>query len=311
MSSGTLPGLHHVTAIASNAQRNVDFYVGVLGLRLVKKTINYDDPGTYHLYYGDSLGTPGTILTFFPWPNAVKGRRGTGETSVTALAVPEGALPYWQERLQANGVTVSEIQSRFDEQYVSFEDPDGMGYELVARPEEGGDTTAIRRIEGVTLTLADSAKTEKLLTETLGFSRVTEESGRIRYVAGNGTGSFVDLVVNPELRRGSLGAGTVHHIAWRTPTDATQQEWLDTLTGLDYHASPVMDRQYFHSIYFREPGGVLFEIATDPPGFTADEALENLGTRLCLPTWLESQREQLEARLTPLTVPGGEAAVGV
>lgn len=301
-----LPGLHHVTAIAGDAQRNVDFYVGVLGLRLIKKTINYDDPGTYHLYYGDSAGTPGTILTFFPWPHATRGRRGAGETTVTSLAIPEGALGYWNSRLVSHGVTVTDAPSRFGENRLGFEDPDGMAYEFVERPEaKTQDNTAIRRIDGITLTVADGARTETLLVNTLGFQRVRDENGVVRYAAeGNRSGAFVDLIVSPGLRKGALGAGTVHHIAWRTPDDAAQVNWQQTLTDQGYSVSPVKDRQYFHSIYFREPGGVLFEIATDPPGFTADgETVETLGTRLALPTWLEQQRALLEERLVPLQMP--------
>jgi glyoxalase family protein len=312
--SDKLPGLHHMTAIASDPQRNVDFYAGVLGLRLVKKTVNYDDPGTYHLYYGDALGRPGTILTFFPWPGAFPGKHGLRQATTTALRVPEGSLSWWQERLKDHAPTLS---SRFGEQVLTFRDPDGLGLELVTRPGItapeadavwSGATVpaeyAISGMDGVTLTVAQREGTEALLTQVLGFTLVGEEDGRLRYQAGDGIGGFADVIVAPDAPSGRLGTGTVHHVAWRTPDDETELEWRKQLLALGFNVSPVMDRQYFHSIYFHEPGGVLFEIATNPPGFTADgEAAETLGAVLQLPKWLEPQRAALEQRLTPLHLP--------
>lgn len=327
MTAIALPGLHHVTAIASDAQRNVDFYAGALGLRLVKKTINFDDPGTYHLYYGDALGRPGTILTFFPWPGARAGRHGRGEAVMTTLQVPEGALAFWRERLTAHGIeNTNAFREDFGEEVIAFRDPDGMGMELLARgdspPAPGGATDtwagatvpgefAIRGMDGVTLQVAQREATEQALTETLGFAAAAGENGgaedRLRFHAPGGEGALgtrLDLLIRPEIPMTSLGAGIVHHIAWRTTDDASQQQWQETLTRSGFHVSPVRDRSYFHSIYFREPGGVLFEIATDPPGFTADETQETLGSRLCLPAAVEAQRTLLEQALPVLRVPG-------
>jgi len=313
-------GIHHVTAIAGDPQRNLDFYTGLLGLRLVKLTVNYDDPGTYHLYYGDATGRPGTILTFFTWPDAPRGRLGTGQTAATALAIPRASLGYWVERLVQHGVAHEGPTVRFgtlDEETISFRDPDGLALELVAAPRaeerpgwEGGSVPAehaIRGVHGVTLWEERPERTAALLTETLGFRRVAEEGGLVRYAAGaGGPGTFVDVRDAGNPRRGSVAVGTVHHVAYRTPTDEGQRAWLADLAGHGAHVSPIMDRQYFHSIYFREPGGVLFEIATDLPGFATDEPTERLGTGLRLPAWLESHRAELEAALPPARLPGGE-----
>ncbi len=317
MSNAVLPGLHHLTAIASDAQANVNFYAGVLGLRLVKKTINYDDPGTYHLYYGDAEGSPGTILTFFPWPGAHAGRKGTGQATVTSLAIPEGSLGFWRERFHAHSVQTGEIVNRFGEQALPFMDPDGLGLELVTRPGlapngkawTGGGVSAghaILGMDGVTLTVRDRKASEQML-QTLGFTHVGDEANRVRYRAhgSHGHGAHADLLIEHDATfpHGSLGAGVVHHVAWRTPSDETEMHWRETLTSEGVGVSPVMDRQYFHSIYFHEPGGVLFEIATDPPGFTADEPLDRLGATLRLPEWLEKDRARLEAALPPLKTP--------
>lgn len=317
-------GIHHVTAIASDPQRNLDFYTGLLGLRLVKLTVNYDDPGTYHFYYGDATGQPGTILTYFTWPGAPRGRQGTGQAAVTSLAIPLGSLGYWVERLVAHGIAHEGPTARFgalDEKALSFRDPDGLALELVAapradeRPGWGGGQVpaehAIRGVHGVTLWEERPERTAALLTETLGFRRVAEEGGVIRYAAGNGgSGTFVDVRDAGGFWRGSVAVGTVHHVAYRTPTDEGQRAWLADLTGHGSRVSPIMDRQYFHSIYFREPGGVLFEVATDLPGFATDESPERLGTGLRLPAWLEAHRAELEAALPLVRLPGGER-VGV
>ena len=310
-----IPGIHHVTAIASDPQRNVDFYAGVLGLRLVKLTVNFDDPTTYHLYYGDEAGQPGTILTFFPWPGARRGRRGTGQVAVTSFSVPEGSLPYWEERLRHHGIAVDHRQKRFDEEALTFFDPDELQLELVAHADAGAlapwqagpvlPKYAVRGLYGVTLWEKDPEPTAKLLTGTLGLRLQGESGPRYRFRAASpGPGATLDLLQVPEGERGWDGAGIVHHVAWRTPDDNQQQAWRQELAGLGLRVTPVMDRQYFRSIYFREPGGVLFEIATDPPGFARDEPLEALGTRLRLPPWLEGRRKELEAALPQLVLPG-------
>lgn len=309
-----LPGLHHVTAIAGDPQQNVDFYTGVLGLRLVKITINYDDPGSYHFYYGDEAGTPGSILTFFAWPGGYKGRRGTSQATVTSFAVPEGSLNWWREQFDRYQVRYEQPVRRWDEESLVFYDPDGLQLELVAHSgaEErigwkNGPVPleyATRGFHSVTLALKAKTRTARLLTETLGFELLREEGNRSRYVAGKqGTARTLDILTLPDVPSGAVGVGDVHHVAWRTPTDAQQEGWQERLTGLGYAVSPVMDRQYFHSIYFREPGGVLFEIATAAPGFTADESQERLGTSLRLPEWLEAQREQIQRGLRPLRLP--------
>ncbi len=309
-----LNGLHHVTAIASDAQRNVEFYTGLLGLRLVKKTVNFDDPQSYHLYYGDGRGTPGTILTFFVWPGGSKGRVGSGEPSRVAFAVPEGSLPWWRRRLSEAGVEVKGNGTVFGGETISFADPDGMQVELIESDAprdvqiwtdgQVGADSAIRTIAGVTLTRTAKPSSDELYTQQLGFREIGTEDGRRRFASGEGNSeSFID-VVEPEVAgHGRMGAGTIHHIAFRTPDDATQLEWLQKITGLGLHVSPVMDRNYFHSIYFREPSGILFEVATDGPGFAVDEAAETLGESLQLPAQYERARTQIEAILPPIHLP--------
>ena len=292
-------GLHHLTAIASDAQANVDFYVGVLGLRMVKQTINYDDPKTYHLYYADTSGSPGTILTFFPWPGAVRGQIGAGEATATALLVPQGSLAQWETYLRGKNVPVGEKTTRFNQTFLPFSDPDGMPLELI-ESSASGEGSAIIRMAGVSLLLNETLATEKLLTDTLGFEPAGTDGNTTRFVSGE---AFVDLVRLPSAKPGKLGAGTVHHIAWRVASDAEEVALQEKLQAVRVGVSPVTDRQYFHSIYFREPGGVLFEVATDPPGFTADEPLETLGSRLCLPSWLENDREALQKHLGTLIIP--------
>ncbi len=315
-----IAGIHHVTAMAGDPQANVDFYTGVLGLRLVKKTVNFDDPGTYHLYYGDEVGHPGTILTFFPWPLARRGVQGAGQATVTSFSVPEGSLGYWTERLSRLGVTFDGTRRRFEEEVLTLLDPDGLRLELVAR---GGDQRsgwvggpvpeqhAVRGFDGVTLTEWNLGGTESVLAGTLGFRRVGEEGERVRFEAGSGGGGTrVDVLASPAAARGHVSAGTVHHVAFRAADEADQLAWREAVAGSGLHVTPVLDREYFHSIYFREPGGVLFEIATDPPGFTRDEPVESLGTALKLPPWLEASRARIEAELPPIEahqVAGGAA----
>jgi glyoxalase family protein len=303
-------GMHHVTAIATDPQRNVDFYREVLGLRLVKQTVNYDAPDTYHLYYGDEAGHPGTILTFFPWPHAPRGRRGTGQATTTAFSVPEGSLGYWQQRLRARGVEIIEQATRESDDVLALADPDGLRLELVAHP---GDRRAgwpdgpvpvehaVRGLFGVVLTEGAMEGTDAMLRERLGFQVVEEAGGRTRYGVGDAApGRVVDVVADPRGQQGLTAAGTVHHIAWRAPDRDIQRAWREALVEAGVTVTPIIDRQYFESIYFREPGGVLLEIATDPPGFTRDEPLLELGRRLRLPPWLEPRREAIEALLPPL-----------
>ncbi len=306
-------GIHHVTAIAGDPQENVDFYSGVLGLRLVKKTVNFDDPGSYHLYYGDAAGNPGTIITFFPWPGSRRGRIGTGQVSATSFVVPEDSLGYWTERLVEHGVRFEHPERRFDETVLAFGDPDGLAVEIVARPgRDGGEVwegspapagSAIRGISGVTLSERSARITTDLLTSLLGFEKVEEKDGRARYLTAGSGGSFADVLEEPDGLAGRTAVGTVHHVAWRAPDEATQEAWREEIAARGFHITPVLDRNYFRSVYFREPGGVLFEIATDPPGFTVDEDREHLGESLTLPPWLEKDRECIEQSLPPIHPP--------
>jgi glyoxalase family protein len=314
-----LSGLHHVTAICSDAQKNIDFYCGVLGLRLVKLTVNFDDPGSYHLYYGDELGRPGTVMTFFAWPGAPRGRIGPPQVTTTAFAVPMGSIEYWVERLKERGVAAERGGARFGEPVIGFSDPDGMALEIVAAVEttepkgqawKGGpvpEDKAIRGFHSVTISEEGYESTAKLLTDVMQFEALGSEQNRFRYRArasDGGLTGIVDLLCVPDARHGASGAGIVHHVAFRTPDDAQQKGWLERVIKAGRNASPVMDRSYFHSIYFREPGGVLFEIATNTPGFTADEAAETLGTHLKLPPWLEPHRKEIEQTVPAIKLPG-------
>ena len=304
-------GLHHVTAIASDPQRNLDFYTEVLGLRFLKRTVNFDDPGTYHFYFGDDAGSPGTILTFFPWPGASRGHAGTGEVTKTAFSVPAASLEYWQKRLTDQGLRVEQAEKRFEEQVLTFADPDGMTIEIAAHADAGGVNAprfasvppehAIRGFFGVTLLERNAAQTAAILN-VMGFHKIREEGNRLRFsAAGHALGNHIDLVIDPNAKFGRSGAGSVHHIAFRATDDAAQKEWRQEIAKhLD--VTPVLDRTYFHSIYFREPGGVLFELATDPPGFTLDEPIESLGEELRIPQWLEPKRSVIEKSLTPITL---------
>jgi len=313
-------GIHHVTAIASDPQQNIDFYAGLLGLRLVKLTVNFDDPGAYHLYYGDELGHPGTILTFFAWPGARRGRIGTGQVGVTSFAVPPASLSYWRERLTEHGVRLEgplqEPAPHFDRPVLAFADPDGLQLELVADERaadvpgwDGGPVPAehaIRGLHGVTLLEEGDELTDRLLRETLGFEQLGQEGQSQRYATPDaGPGLRVEVRTASNLQPGIVAVGTVHHVAFRVPDDRTQLALRATLAGLRYDVTPVLDRQYFHSIYFREPGGVLFEIATDPPGFTTDESPQELGAHLKLPPWLEPHRREIERALPPVRLPAG------
>jgi glyoxalase family protein len=297
-------GLHHVTSIASDPQENVDFYTDVLGLRLVKKTVNFDDKYTYHLYYGDESGHPGTILTFFPFTGAQQGRVGRGQVGATAFVIPDGSVSYWVDRLEAKNVDVDTPRTRFDETVVPFRDHDGQPLELVTgttdiEPWADGPVpveNAIRGFHGVTLDSLDPESTVTVL-DTIGYERIAQDGDRTRYRTSGDRAAFVDVLDQPDTPRGRQGVGTVHHIAFRTIDEQTQAEWREPLSDIGLRVTPQKDRQYFKSIYFREPGGILFEIATDGPGFTRDESVTELGTELTLPPWLESDRDMLEQRL--------------
>jgi glyoxalase family protein len=314
-------GIHHITAISGEIDRTVDFYVRVLGLRLVKRTVNYDDPGTYHLYFGDELGRPGTILTFFPWPGGFPGRAGLGQAAATAFLVPASSLDFWRARLSSAAIAHDGPHARFDEQVLTLVDPDGLPIELVGRAdappasdqERGGAPAehAIRGFQGVTLWVNGDPGTQELLTGPLGFSLHGNEQGRVRLIGSASLGSVVDLVQVKGARRATGGTGTVHHVAFRAADDAEQAELRHRLWQAGVATTQVQDRQYFRSIYFREPGGVLFEVATDGPGFTTDEAPADLGRRLTLPSWLEPDRPGIEAALPRFPQAGSEVTNAV
>jgi len=288
-------GIHHITAIAGDPQRNLDFYTEALGLRLVKRTVNFDDPGSYHFYFGDSIGTPGTIMTFFPWPGARRGARGSGQVTTVSFAVPRNSMAFWKERLRATHVIAEEIEGRFGCNALRFLDPDGLQLELVASAnEESSSERAIRGFAAPTLEVRNLEKTEKLLTEILGFEFVAEENNRRRF-RGSGSNASAEIdLVSSEAGFGQIAAGTVHHIAFRAADDDEQLKVREQLAARGLNVTPVIDRQYFHSIYFREPNGILFEIATDGPGFLIDEPADALGETLKLPPIYESKRNEIE-----------------
>lgn len=305
-------GIHHITAIAGGPQQNIDFYVGVLGLRLVKRTVNFDDPGSYHFYFGDHVGTPGTIITFFPWPGARRGTRGSNQVTAASFAVSSDSMDYWRERLKAHRIPADKADSRFDEPVLRFADPDGLTLEMIgsglARTGDDGTSTvaAEHQISGFaapTLQVSRSNETEKLLTEILGFQLVVGETRRRRFRVGGGSAAASVDIISSNAAPGHIAAGSVHHIAFRAKNDEEQLHWRELLVGLGYTVSPVMDRQYFHSIYFREPSGILFEIATDGPGFTVDESAEVLGETLKLPPAYEAMRHEIEHVLPPVELP--------
>ena len=305
-------GLHHVTAFSGPAQQNVDFYNGLLGIRFVKKTVNFDDPGTYHLYYADGEARPGSFLTFFPWSDSMPGRIGQGQATVTAYAVPVGALDGWMERFAAAGHPTGTPSERFGQRVLDLRAPDGLALALIETPEATGGwpggpvplDAALGAFHSVTLCTFAPDATARLLTEVMGYDEVGHEGGRLRFEnAAAERAAFVDLVCPPGTERGRLGTGTVHHVAFRVPDDEAQREVRARLLDAGLQPTPVIDRQYFRSIYFREPGGVLFEIATDSPGFAVDEPADRLGHELKLPPQHEPLRAQLEQRLAPLTIP--------
>ena len=311
-------GLHNVTAIADDPQGNVDFYSHVLGLRLVKQTVNFDAPDTYHLYYGDEAGRPSSLLTFFPWRGVPRGRQGTGLATATAFSVPEHSLGWWHDRLTARGVDTSAPTSRNEEDVLSLRDPDGMVIELVATAGDsrsGWDGVAsipsehaVRGLHAVTLSERMLEPSVQMLTDLLGMQPGSEDGDRARFaMAGGSSGALLDLAAGGA-DRGLQAGGTVHHVAFRAPDLATMTRWQGELIGAGVSVTEILDRQYFKSIYFREPGGVLFEIATDAPGFDVDEPLLELGRSLKLPPWLEPSREQIVAALPPLRLDEREQA---
>ncbi len=311
-----VPGIHHVTSVVGDPQRNVDFYTTVLGLRLLKVTVNFDVPKTYHLYFGDHSGTPGTILTTFPWPHTTPGDIGSGQIGVTSFSIPDGAISYWLDRLKRHDVVTEGPVTRFEEEFVTFADPDGLVTELVSRTGtapgdswHGGPVSrehAIVGFAGVTLFSRRPERTASLLTDLLGFTFAGEHHDVRRFVADSGQlGSTVDVMLHPAAKEGTEGPGTVHHVAWRTRDEAEQQEWSRLLTGAGISVTPVRDRSYFKSIYFKEPGGILFEIATDPPGFAIDEPVDELASSVKLPPWYESRRAEFERGLRPVRLPNG------
>lgn len=304
-------GLHHITALASDAQKNVDFYAGILGLRLVKKTINFDAPEVYHLYYGNENGSPGTLMTFFPYPGISQGRKGKGQLTVTSFSIPENSMDYWTKRLDKFSVPYEGPQKRFDEVFIYFEDPDGLGLELVANSKDTRpgftygnipNEFAIKGFYGITLSEECYERTAGLLVGQMDHTLITEQGNRFRYSASGKPGDFVDILCNPDALKGLAGYGTVHHVAFATASDKTQLEAREKLLKFGLNLTPVLDREYFHSIYFREPGGVLFEIATLSPGFTIDEPLEHLGESLKLPPWQEQNRNLIEKQLIPIQI---------
>jgi glyoxalase family protein len=305
-------GLHHITAIATDPQRNLEFYAGTLGLRLVKRTVNFDDPGTYHLYYGDRIGRPGTLLTFFPWPGARPGRAGVGQAIVTAFRVPAGAIEFWEDRLGRAAVSGVARRERFGEISLRFSDPDGLGLELVASGPAGesvwdGPVPAAMQIQSLhasILHLQSTVDTIAVLTQALGLVPDGEENVMSRFrPADPGGAGVLDLIRDMSGTSGEMGGGSVHHIAWRARDGRHQLELRDALVATGLRVTPVIDRQYFRSIYFREPGGVLFEIATDDPGFLIDEAESALGQTLRLPPQYEAGRTAIESALPALALP--------
>lgn len=313
-------GIHHVTAIAGDPQENVDFYAGVLGMRMVKRSVNQDDPATYHLFYADGGAHPGSDLTFFPWARGARGRNGTGITNEVVFAVAPESLPYWRERLAAHGVAVQDSPDRFGERTIAFQDPHGLQLAITAspraleRPFTGWKKSAvpeahqIRGIHAVRLVEQRAEPTAAFATRVLGMSLVGSDAGWDRYAGRDAWSGYLDVQASPGSSRGTWGVGTVHHVAWRALDDEEEVALQHRVANVGISPTPVIDRFWFHSVYFREPGGVLFEIATDGPGFGVDESMETLGEALVLPPWLEEHRAAIEAGLPPLTLPHERAA---
>lgn len=305
-------GIHHITAIVGHPQENIDFYGGVLGMRLVKQTVNFDNPGTYHLYFGNDSGQPGTIITFFPWVGAYQGSIGDGQVGVTSYAIPVGAMPFWVNRLASHSIQFKKAV-RFGEQVLQFDDPHGLHLEFVERESgevnawtSGGVTpdVAINGFAGATLYSTQPEATARTLTEVMGLSRTAQEGDYVRFTSPAAIGNTVDVKMVTGVV-GTMGVGTVHHIAWRAEDDADHKAWQEHVASLGEQVTEIKDRQYFNAIYFREEGDILFEIATDPPGFAHDESLETMGQQLMLPAQYEQFRSRIEDRLNPISVPKG------
>lgn len=308
----TILGIHHITAIAGDAKRNFNFYANILGLRFIKKTVNFDDPGTYHFYFGNEIGSAGTILTFFPWGEGIpQGRRGSGMATEIGYSVPKGSLEFWVERFEKYNVIYNKPAEKFGERYLTFLDPDGLKLELIEqntpdtrKPWETEEVKAEHATSGfhnVTLTLNSITGTASVLTDIFGYKLISQESNRYRYATDNvDQAAIVDLVELPAEKHGHVANGTVHHVAFRVKNDEILMHFREKVAAAGLNITPQIDRQYFHSLYFREPGGVLFEIATDNPGFTIDESLEDLGKGLKLPPQYESRRGDIEAHLVPI-----------
>lgn len=306
-----ITGIHHITALASDAQHNIDFYCGVLGLRLIKKTVNFDAPEVYHFYYGDETGQPGTILTFFPYQGLSGGRQGKGMLNTTCFSVPLSSIGYWEERLKKFGINYKGPTDRFEETAIYFEDGDGLGLELVFTDKDSrpgfsyGHIPVENSIKGfysAELWVEGYERSAALLTEQMDHVQIGEKGNRFRYAAADAPGKYIDLVCTPDSLKGLSGAGTVHHIAFSTPDAQTQQDVRVKISQRMLNPTPVLDRNYFTSIYFREPGGVLFEVATAGPGFLVDEKKEELGTALKLPDQYESYRDQIEKAVVPINL---------
>jgi len=313
-----IKGLHHVTAVTRDAQVNVDFYRNVLGQRLVKRTVNFDSPESYHFYFADEIGTPGSVLTFFAWPRMKRGVRGNGETAALAYNISSTSIGFWQDYLAGKGVTVQPVEQRFGVEVLAFDDPDGMRIEFVASDDppavrywEMGPIPSAHALSGfhsVTLWLDEIEPTADLLINNMGYTLAGQEANRYRFTGvSESLANTLDILhrpVQPEdiPDEAVFGAGSIHHIAFRVPTDEEQLEYQSSLRAAGYGVTPVRDRSYFHSIYYREPGGVLFEIATEGPGFAIDEPVESLGENLKLPEWFEPTRSAIEADLQPLTL---------
>ena len=309
--SNLITGIHHVTALASDPQKNVDFYAGILGFRLVKKTVNFDAPEVYHLYYGDQDGNPGSIMTFFPYAGIQQGRKGKGMLNVTAFSISEHAIDFWLKRLDKFKISYKKPQQRFEETFIYFEDFDGLGLELVANANDSRNgftygsiplEYSIKGFYGVSISEEGYEQTAGLLSTQLNHKLINENGNRFRYSASGKVGDFIDILCTPDALRGLSGGGTVHHIAFNTQTDADQLLVREAIAKINLNVTPVIDRQYFHSIYFREPGGVLFEVATLPPGFTVDEPADQLGESLKLPHQYEQNRAELEKALPVLII---------
>jgi len=309
--SSLITGIHHVTALAGDPQKNIDFYAGILGLRLVKKTVNFDAPEVYHFYYGDEMGMPGSILTFFPYGDIMSGRHGKGMLNTTAFSVPSSSLNYWEQRLKKFDINYKEAQERFDNEVVIyFEDHDGLGLELVFNDKDTRNSftygnipieNSIKGFYNVEIWEEGYERTAAILTEQLDHKLIGEKSNRFRFAATDSPGNYVDILCAPDSLKGLGGNGTVHHIAFATTDKKSQEDVRTKIAQRMLNPTPVLDRQYFTSIYFREPGGVLFEVATAGPGFAIDEDKAHLGEVLKLPGWYEKHRTAIEQAVTPVT----------